>query len=670
MLSHLHGMPCVDKELGAGFKLHQDNRWTNQSYCDTILNGVAHNAAVDMQSVTISRAADSTRTPAIIDHRPRDFGWAPKKQREDILSAGCLAATSASRTSSGTTITHIINPFPTTDVHFHWTYDGLAAAYEKAQQAGLTVEVLAVTFDHESLVEVPDFITVLPIIWANRSAGEYLERIGVEFDTEEVPLRGPIVSDVWQAAHDHATGNTLIWTNFDLIVGPEFYIEIVKNLDNPSERLKMPGLVGYSSLRFDMIIPRARFPSLSNWTVADFFAWNNTRNQAGHDTFAFPRHWIPCLEMADMAFGVGGWDHAIYSQMKWLAALEHKQFRTLSPGRGLPANGLIRHIGSQIANSKKVWTNPVSWKGPARIAQYNFNKRCKAAVEIFLKFAFAGPQFCRKRIFGQCSVDVPTLDTKSDLLHAPKNDYRLVGLATADPSSSVANTVQWMTGYRVESAHQLDLTAERRNEAMAVVTHAADLFAGPKPYDVLVPQAVPEPGKKGRILRLRAVSVVLDDPVVAVVAMARRVALATSTTFDATTLTKAELAPFVNHYNTFWSFWTSKAVASGVAVEIFNLALSNASALTLELSILQQFLVYHRCGPSQQNECHSTTNGVGICCAILKLPSPPSIGRISTDVRTWIQTSTAKTVGSALRQWEIGRRRFPWPLVAWNKCCE
>jgi hypothetical protein len=56
MLSHLHGMPCVDKELGAGFKLHQDNRWTNQSYCDTILNGVAHNAAVDMQSVTIDPA--------------------------------------------------------------------------------------------------------------------------------------------------------------------------------------------------------------------------------------------------------------------------------------------------------------------------------------------------------------------------------------------------------------------------------------------------------------------------------------------------------------------------------------------------------------------------------------------------------------------------------------
>lgn len=43
-----------------------------------------------------------------------------------------------------------------------------------------------------------------------------------------------------------------------------------------------------------------------------------------------------------------------YSQMKWLASLEGKQFRTLSPGRGLPSQGLVRHIGSQIANAEKV----------------------------------------------------------------------------------------------------------------------------------------------------------------------------------------------------------------------------------------------------------------------------------------------------------------------------
>ena len=46
-----------------------------------------------------------------------------------------------------------------------------------------------------------------------------------------------------------------------------------------------------------------------------------------------------------------------YSQMKWLASLEGKQFRTLSPGRGLPSRGLVRHIGSQIANADKVIQN-------------------------------------------------------------------------------------------------------------------------------------------------------------------------------------------------------------------------------------------------------------------------------------------------------------------------
>ena len=34
----------------------------------------------------------------------------------------------------------------------------------------------------------------LPILWPNRTAGAHLERLGVEFDKEEKPLRGPIVS--------------------------------------------------------------------------------------------------------------------------------------------------------------------------------------------------------------------------------------------------------------------------------------------------------------------------------------------------------------------------------------------------------------------------------------------------------------------------------------------
>ena len=115
-----------------------------------------------------------------------------------------------------------------------------------------------------------------------------------------------------------------------------------------------------------------------------------------------------------------------------------------------------------------------------------------------------------------------------------------------------------MTGFRVRSAHSPGLSVRDRNEAVAVVTHATDLFAGPKPADPSVAQDPPEPGKKGRILRLRAVAVVLDNnPVASVLALAR--AAAAGATDPTRTMTKEDLQPHVAQYNAFWTFWLGKA---------------------------------------------------------------------------------------------------------------
>ena len=63
---------------------------------------------------------------------------------------------------------------------------------------------------------------------------------------------------------------------------------------------------------------------------------------------------------------------------------------------------------------------------------------------------------------------------------------------------------------------------------------------------------------------------------------------------------RSVLAPHVARYNAFWSFWAGKARGSSVAVELFNLNIDNSTRQTLELTILHEFLVYMRCGPSQQ----------------------------------------------------------------------
>lgn len=69
----------------------------------------------------------------------------------------------------------------------------------------------------------------------------------------------------------------------------------------------------------------------------------------------------------------------------------------------------------------------------------------------------------------------------SSLLHAPNNDYRLVGLSMPAPNPAVSSLIERMTGFHVVSAHNASLTVNGRNEAMVVVTHAADLYPGPKP---------------------------------------------------------------------------------------------------------------------------------------------------------------------------------------------
>ena len=95
--------------------------------------------------------------------------WAPKPPRSDLLSKSCLAGTSRLREAipkivdgdDDVTITHVINPFPTSDVHFHWTLPAIVAAHRRAQESGLRVEVLAITFEDEVLAGIwPDFVTV------------------------------------------------------------------------------------------------------------------------------------------------------------------------------------------------------------------------------------------------------------------------------------------------------------------------------------------------------------------------------------------------------------------------------------------------------------------------------------------------------------------------------
>jgi hypothetical protein len=164
----------------------QDNRWTNRTYCDEVLgvvgsnggavrrdgdnggsdgDGVANGVDADRGALTRApRRRTSLRSGTLTE-------WAPKPTQPDLLSTRCLTATRQMEAvatgvdgSNDVTITHVINPFPTSDVHFHWTLPAIVAAHRRAQDAGLRVEVLAITFEDEVLEgRWPDFVTVREI---------------------------------------------------------------------------------------------------------------------------------------------------------------------------------------------------------------------------------------------------------------------------------------------------------------------------------------------------------------------------------------------------------------------------------------------------------------------------------------------------------------------------
>jgi hypothetical protein len=197
-------------------------------------------------------------------------------------------------------LTHLINPFNTDDPHFNFTFRSMATALQHAASHGVLVEVLGITFADEAVAvptdalaaAPPHTLRILPVLDPARTAGAYLKQEGLLFGTEEKPLKTPLVADVFQAGYEHAASGTLVWTNFDLIVAPDFYTTIMSQLSGgvlqfgavgagtagaasgvgesaapappPPTGLPKPG---FSVLRLDVMIEKSKHPDLSSWSV-------------------------------------------------------------------------------------------------------------------------------------------------------------------------------------------------------------------------------------------------------------------------------------------------------------------------------------------------------------------------------------------------------------------
>lgn len=87
-------------------------------------------------------------------------------------------------------------------------------------------------------------------------------------------------------------------------------------------------------------------------------------------------------------------------------------------------SGITRHIGSQVANPKRFYSNPVPWLGPLRRNQLAFNMREKLALELDIVIARDPDMVCRRTFLSQG-------DSKCITETSDRNDY----VGDARPSS-------------------------------------------------------------------------------------------------------------------------------------------------------------------------------------------------------------------------------------------
>lgn len=506
---------------------------------------------------TVKSTADTSQSGSIYD------------DAEDMLTTSCLDKhkNNVVDADSAMQLTHLINPFDTSDVHFNFTLRSIAAAKRYADSKGIRVEILGVSFQSDENLKLPPEVTHLPILDNARSAGAELVRIGVTLGEGEKPLVTPMVADVFREGFRRAKGPIMVWTNFDLVVREDFYEVIYEQTKTK---------VGFSVLRKDLMIEKSKNPSLSDWTVDDLFKHDDVRNQAGHDCMVFPTRWIPCLQLDRFVFGVGGWGYAVFGELNYLSKLEKNDkksgFSILKPGQHIPASAITRHIGSQDANPQRWYSNPQRWLGPLRRNQLAYNMRLKLEVEMKLAIERDQDKICLRVPEAEC----PDLFKQGKLCPLkPSGSQQPLGLAFMPPTryDEMTTIIRAFCGMEIGSMHDSNLTSDaERGQRVLLATHTHDLIANQHLEDMFETTTIVTSTTKAPRWPTppwNAILLIVDnDPAASIVDwfVSSNGNAIPETVEDASRL----LEPWISKYVEFYKFWTEQALHGAILTSIID----------------------------------------------------------------------------------------------------
>ncbi len=223
---------------------------------------------------------------------------------------------------------HIINPFPCPDDSEHGiaskiTYESLRVAVDSAQQNGLHVEVRAVVLPGDEIA-----------IKAPASLGGHLSRTIQDIHPLLPKRLYPLIADILRIGADASNSDYLIFTNMDIAVQPDFYLQLHEIIEKRFE-----AGTPFTVYRRNISSRYSRIEQLPEMYL------ESGEIAYGYDCFVFPRSFAANLDLGSCCIGAAHFDYLLFIALDAVSGFKVKRINDLP---------LTFHIGNDIAWSSQI----------------------------------------------------------------------------------------------------------------------------------------------------------------------------------------------------------------------------------------------------------------------------------------------------------------------------
>lgn len=227
-----------------------------------------------------------------------------------------------------TSFCHIINPFPCPDHSEHGiaskiTYESLRIAAEEARKHGIQIEVNAAVLPGDEIAIKPPA----------KLAG-HLGRTVQDIRPLSPRRPFPLITDILRAGAESSGSDYLIFTNMDIAVQPDFYVQLHEIVEKRFE----PGT--------PFTVYRRNISNHYN-SIEQLPEMYREPGQIayGYDCFVFPRSYVAQLDLGTCCIGAAYFDYLLFIALDAVSGFRAKRINDLP---------LTFHIGNDIAWSSQI----------------------------------------------------------------------------------------------------------------------------------------------------------------------------------------------------------------------------------------------------------------------------------------------------------------------------